>query len=200
MKKLFNTSKSKNFWMEILLGVLCIIAAIIFAPVWKNTQVPFKNWGETVIDVLIAALIVAYLAGYLWKKMILAKGIIKVLTVVEFVVLAIIALGCIFSQFDVIPVSGACRIFGLILWSRGVVELFRGYYLSKISTYRYSSLWFFVAIAMVSLGVYLFAKPIIPNEAILWLFVLALLVFGILFVIIGCMQKPVKAKVKSVKK
>lgn len=197
--KLFDTKKTKNFWAEIVLGAVCIIMAVIFAPIWKNTDVFFKNWGTAVIDVLIAALIVAYLAGYLWKKMILSSGIIKVLTIVEFCVLSIIALGCIFTQFDVLPVKEACKIFGLILWSRGVVEIFRAYYLSRVTTYKYSPLWLVVAIAMVTFGTYCFAKPFIQNEAILWLFVVALLVFGILFVVIGCMQKPVKAKVKDVK-
>ena len=57
-----------------------------------------------------------------------------------------------------------------------------------------------VAIVMVTFGTYCFAKPFIQDEAILWVFVSALFVLGILFVIIGCMQKPVKAKVKSVDK
>ena len=199
MQNLFKTTKTKNFWAEILLGAVCILAAIIFAPVWQNTGVFFKDWGRKIIDIIIAAIIVAYLAGYLWKKMMVTTGIIKVLTIVEFCVLSIIALGCIFTQFKVIPVQGACKIFGLVLWSRGVVELFRAYYFSRITNYRYSPIWLVVAIAMVTFGTYCFAKPFIQDEAILWLFVTALLVFGILFVIIGCMQKPVKAKVKSVK-
>lgn len=197
MRKLFNTAKTKYYWAEITLGVVCIIMAILFAPLWKNTDVFFKGWGLAVVDVLIAALIVAYLAGYLWKKMILSKGIIKVLTIVEFCALSIIALGCIFTQFDVFPIKEACKIFGMVLWSRGVVEIFRAYYLSRVTTYKYSPLWLVVAIAMVTFGTYCFAKPFIQNEAILWLFVTALLVFGVIFVFVGCMQKPVKAKVKN---
>lgn len=63
MKKLFNTSKTKNFWVEIVLGALCILAAIIFAPIWAKTNVFFKDWGKAIVDLLIAALIVVYLAG-----------------------------------------------------------------------------------------------------------------------------------------
>lgn len=200
MKKLFNTSKTKNFWVEIVLGALCILAAIIFAPIWAKTDVFFKDWGKAIVDLLIAALIVVYLVGYLWKKMVRSGGIIRVLTIVEFCTLSIIALGCIFTQFKVINVQGACKIFGLALWCRGVVELFRAYYLSRVTTYRYSPLWLVVAIVMVTFGTYCFAKPFIQDEAILWVFVSALFVLGILFVIIGCMQKPVKAKVKSVDK
>lgn len=198
MTNLFKTEKSKLFWLEIVLGVLCILLAVVFAPIWESTDVFFKDWGMKIIDVLIAALIVAYLFGYLWKRMISAKGVVQVLTILEFCSLAIIALGCLFSQFNIIPVSGACKIFGLVLWCRGVVELFRAYYLSRLATYKYSSAWLFLAIAMVSFGTYCFAKPFIQDVAILWVFVCALLVFGILFVAIGCMQKPVKAKVKSV--
>ena len=199
MKNLFKTDKSKNYWAEILLGVICIVCAIIFAPIWNNTDVFFKDWGLKIIDILIAVLIVAYLSGYLWKKMLASNGVIKVLTIIEFCALSIIALGCIFTQFNVIPVSGACKIFGLVLWSRGVVELFRAYYLSRITSYKYSPAWLFLAIAMVTFGTYCFAKPFIQDTVILWLFVSALLAFDILFVIIGCMQKPIKAKVKDVK-
>ena len=176
MQNVFNTKKTKNYWVEILLGAFCIVAAVIFAPI-----------------------IVAYLVGYLWKKAVSSNGIVKVLTIIEFVALSIIALGCIFTQFDVIPIQGACKIFGLVLWCRGVVELLRAFYLSRVTTYKYSSAWFFVAVAMVSFGVYCFAKPFIQDTAILWLFVLMLFALGILFVIIGCMQKPVRAKVKDVK-
>lgn len=199
MQNVFNTKKTKNYWVEILLGAFCIVAAVIFAPIWGNTDVFFKDWGMTIIDIIIAAIIVAYLVGYLWKKAVSSNGIVKVLTIIEFVALSIIALGCIFTQFDVIPIQGACKIFGLVLWCRGVVELLRAFYLSRVTTYKYSSAWFFVAVAMVSFGVYCFAKPFIQDTVILWLFVLMLCALGILFVIIGCMQKPVRAKVKDVK-
>lgn len=104
MQNVFNTKKTKNYWVEILLGAFCIVAAVIFAPIWGNTDVFFKEWGKTIIDIIIAAIIVAYLVGYLWKKAVSSNGIVKVLTIIEFVVLSIIALGCIFTQFKVIPI------------------------------------------------------------------------------------------------
>ena len=75
----------------------------------------FKDWGLKIIDILIAVLIVAYLSGYLWKKMLASNGVIKVLTIIEFCALSIIALGCAL-------VSGRCRaVQGILFVAHNVV-------------------------------------------------------------------------------
>ena len=182
MKKLL-----QNNILCVIVGSISILAAIIFAPIWNWwTNCPWGTWGTQIIDVLVATLIVLYLALFLFKKIKRAsKQAIKVLTIVEFALLALIALGCIFRQFNIIQVSEASQIFALALWTRGAVELFRAYYYRSDTKEVYPVWYLGVSIAMVTLGTYFFARPLIKDIAVLWLFVSVLATFGLLLLVIG---------------
>ena len=194
-----NTNKSKLFWFFIVIGTVLAAVAVLLAPLWDGTDVPFKSWGANIINILIAAVIVLYLVAYLWKKIISGgSGMIKFLTIVEFTVLTLIAVGCVFSQFNIIPLKEVCRIFGLILWCEGVIEAFRSFYYRKSGEGRYPVWKLVVALIAVTFGTYCFAKPFIDNVVILWIFVLALFALGIFFIALGIMKKPAKVVVKSV--
>ena len=177
MKKLLN-----NYLACFILGSICLLAAVIFAPIWNFWEnCPWKTWGLQIVNLLIASIIVCYLAMYLAKKLKhTKKRVILVLTIIEFVLLSLIALGCVFSQFKIINVSDAGQIFALALWIRGCVELFRAYYYRADSNENYPVWYLAISIAMVTLGTYCFAKPLITNILILWLFVAALAIIGIL--------------------
>lgn len=187
--------------VSIMLGIICLLMAVIFAPIWNFWEgCPWRTWGTQIINILIAICIVWYLIFYLAKKVKgPAKRAIKVLTIVEFATLSLIALGCIFSQFNVINVKGACQIFGLALWTRGAIEIFRAYYYRADSKEVYPVWYLAVSIAMVSLGVWCFAKPFIQDIVILWIFVSALFISGILLLAFGINSKKKKASTKKVK-
>ena len=137
-----------------------------------------------------------YLAFYLAKKIKApAKRAIKVLTIVEFTLLALIALGCIFTQFKIINVQGACQIFGLALWTRGAIEIFRAYYYRADSKEIYPVWYLAISIALVSFGVWCFAKPFIQDIVILWLFVGLLFVSGVLLLVYGINSRQKKKTV-----
>lgn len=196
MKKL-----TKNYLACIILGVVCLIAALIFAPIWNFWEsCPWKTWGMKIINILIAACIIYYLIAFLIKKIKgSGKRVIKVLTIVEFVLLSLIALGCIFTQFKLINVSGACQIFGLALWTRGVIELFRAYYYRSDSKEVYPVWYLAISIAMVTFGTYCFAKPFIQDIVILWIFVIILLCLGILLLSLGFTSNRSKTSKKASK-
>ena len=118
------------------------------------------------------------------------NGVVKVLTIIEFVILALIALGCILQQFKVINVGGACAILGLALWCRGTVEIFRAYYHQKGNNEKYPVWWLAVAIALVTLGTYIFAKPVFSDVVILWIFVILILLVSIILIVDGILAKP----------
>lgn len=185
----------KNHIACFVLGAICILAAIIFAPIWNFwSSCPWKDWGRQIVSILIAACIVCYLAFYLAKKLTHGKRVIKVLTIVEFALLSLIALGCIFSQFKVINVQGACQIFGLALWTRGTIELFRAYY-HRADSKEYYPVWYLgISIAMVTLGTWCFVKPFVQDIVILWIFVSVLLVSGFLLLFLGYNNKPASKK------
>lgn len=186
----------KNPIVCIVLGVILLLASIIFAPIWNFWEsCPWRTWGSKIINILIALCIIAYLIFYLAKKVKgPAKRAIKILTIVEFAVLSLIALGCVFSQFKVINVQGACQIFGLALWTRGVIEVFRAYYYRADSKEVYPVWYLAISIVMISLGVYCFAKPFIQDIVILWLFVSLLFVSGVLLLALGINNKKKRSK------
>ena len=171
----------------IIIGSISILAAILFAPFWKFWEkCPWGNWGNQILDILIAVVIICYLVLFLAKKIKSSgKSVIRVLTIVEFAILSIIALGCIFTQLEVIKIQGACQIFALALWTRGCVEIFRAYYYRSNSNEVYPVWYLAISIAMVSFGSYCFAKPFIQDVVILWIFVAILALGGILLLLLG---------------
>ena len=196
MKKLL-----KNYIVCLLLAIICLVAAVIFAPIWNWWEsCPWRTWGADIVNLLIAACIVCYLVFYLAKKLTHGKRVIKVLTIVEFSILSLIALGCIFSQFNLINVKGACQIFGLALWTRGSVELFRAYY-HRADSKEYYPVWYLaVSIALVTFGTFCVAKPFIQDVAIIWIFAGALLISGALLLTMWYNQKPVREPKPKAKK
>lgn len=128
-----------------------------------------------------------------------SNGVIKVLTIIEFSLLALIALGCILQQFKVINIGGACAILGLALWCRGVVEIFRAYYHQRGNNDRYPVWWLVIAIFLVSFGVYLFVKPLFDDIVILWIFVVLILLVSLILIVDGFLAKPASTKQKKVK-
>lgn len=177
--------------VSIFLGAIFLLMSAIFAPIWDFWKgCPWKTWGMQIINLLIALCLVLYLFFYLSKKVKgPAKRPIKVLTIVEFAMLSLIALGCVLSQFKVLNISGACQIFGFALWTRGVIEIFRAYYYRSDSKEVYPVWYLAVSIALVSFGVYCFAKPFIQDIAILWIFVTSLFILGILLLYYGISNK-----------
>lgn len=200
MKKL-TVSARKDFVLFIVLGALAVIAAILFAPFWESTDVFFASWGMTALNLMIAAVLLVYLFTFLFPKILHgSRGAVLVLTLVEFLCIFLIALGCILTQFRVINISGACAILGLCLFCRGTVEIFRAYYYRGGNSKPYPVWWLAVAILMVAFGTYCFAKPLLSDEQILWIFVIALLLVGAALITYGCLCRPKSKKAKKSKK
>lgn len=190
MKKL-TVSSRKDYPLFIVLGALAVIAAVLFAPFWKNTDVFFSTWGMTALNLMIAAVLLVYLFTFLFPKILHgSRGAVLVLTLVEFLAIFLIALGCILSQFKVINISGACAILGLCLFCRGTVEIFRAYYYRGGNSKPYPVWWLGVAILMVAFGTYCFAKPLFTDEQILWIFVILLLLLGAALITYGILCHP----------
>lgn len=193
----------KNPIVCIILGFISLLLAILFAPMWDFWDgCPWKNWGNQILSLLLAALIISYLVLFLFKKIKgSTKRVIQVLTIVEFAILSLIALGCIFSQFDIIKINSACQIFGLALWTRGTVEIFRAYYYRSDTKEIYPVWYLGLSIVMVTLGTHCFVSPFISDKVILWIFVACLAIFGFLLLLVGFNNKAKKTitKIKTTK-
>jgi hypothetical protein len=197
MKKLLTLKKTKAFWLYFVFAAIFVLAAVVLAPVWSGTDLFFKDWGRRVIDIFIAVLIILYLSMYLVKKVARGgNGVIKVLTIIEFVALSLIALGCIFSQFGVFKIGEPCQIAGLIMWCRGTIEIFRAYYF-RGSTVKYPVWLVAVAVALVTFGTYLYVKPLFTAAHLQWVLAAIMLAMGIFFIYAGIVTKPAGKKRRS---
>lgn len=197
LSKIINVTKSKNFWLYIVFGFLIAVASVILMPFWKNKNIDvfFANWGFSVLNIVIAFVVILYLVLFLSKKLVeKTNKVIKVLTFIEFLVFILIALGLILSQFDIIPISEPSQILGLALWIRGAIEIFVAYYYDKSSVKKYSVFRLIIALALVSVGVYLMVKNTITRTLILWVLTITLLVCSLFALILGFIKKPKRVR------
>lgn len=194
LKKLFNTTKSKVFWLYIVLGVLITIVSIMLMPFWKNIDIFFSTWGFTIVDIIVGVLLILYIAFYLIKQVAKAGGgFIKALSIIELVILIIAALGCLVSQFNVLNFGDVSVILGVAFWSRGTIEIYRGFYIVKNSG-KFTSLEVLFNIILITIGVFFAVSSIVNDTIILWFITITLLVMGLVLFILGFLKKPIKVK------
>ncbi len=196
------SKNNKLFWLYIVIGCLMIVLSVFLAPIWGKTNLPWKNLGLMIINLIIALCLSFYLFGFLLKKIIKTKGkTIKILTIVEFSLLFTIDLFLVIGQWvpqvNVININGACAIIGFALWTRGVVEIIRAYYYQSDNEDKYPIWWLLISILFVSIGVWMMVKPFIQDIVIVWILVGVLFVIGIAFITYGIYAKPVSQKDKS---
>lgn len=185
----------KTYWIYILLGIIFIVGAVILAPFWAEiwSECPWKDLGLNFISYAMAALLLIYLFGFLIKKINKSKGTIQVLTILEFTLLLLIALGLVFSQLKILNIPDEpSKILGIALYIRGVIEIFRAYYYKTKETDTYPVWWLVVAIMFVTFGAYFIFRGGITKIMLLWVLVGALVVSGIALISYGVMCKPEK--------
>lgn len=194
-KTFFNPKKTKLFWGYWILAVILLVLGIFLMPIWSKQDVFWNNWWRTGVYLFIALIICLYLFTFLVKKVRSGgNGTVKVLTIIEFILLGIIGLACIFIAIPSIRASlpaittDACRIIGLAFYLRGVVEIFRAYYNHDKS--NYPVWWLIIVIAFVTIGVWMFLQPFFSNITIAWILAVLVLIFAVIFLIDGFLAKP----------
>ena len=195
MKKI-TVKKTKAYWLYIALGIVTLIFGILLLPFWGSiwNECPWKSWGTDLVMLFMALVIGLYLFMFLIKKINRYRGVVQVLTIIEFVLLALIALGLVFSQFNILAIpKQPSVILGLALYCRGVIEIFRAYYYHHSMKTIYPVWWLVVAILFVTFGVYLMIKPLVQLTLIVWLLAISVIVIGIFLITYGALANP-KAK------
>lgn len=195
MKKI-TVKKTKAYWLYIALGIVTLIFGILLLPFWGSiwNECPWKSWGTDLVMLFMAIVIGLYLFMFLIKKINRYRGVVQVLTIIEFVLLALIALGLVFSQFNILSIpKQPSVILGLALYCRGVIEIFRAYYYHHSMKTIYPVWWLVVAILFVTFGVYLMIKPLVQLTLIVWLLAISVIVIGIFLIAYGVLANP-KAK------
>ena len=195
MKKI-TVKKTKAYWLYIALGIVTLIFGILLLPFWGSiwNECPWKSWGTDLVMLFMALVIGLYLFMFLIKKINRYRVVVQVLTIIEFVLLALIALGLVFSQFNILAIpKQPSVILGLALYCRGVIEIFRAYYYHHSMKTIYPVWWLVVAILFVTFGVYLMVKPLVQLTLIVWLLAISVIVIGIFLITYGALANP-KAK------
>ncbi len=193
-KNLFSQTKTKWFWLYIVLGSIILIASIMLMPFWKNVDIFFSDWGYAIVDIIVGVLLILYISLYLFKQVLKSgSSFVKVLSFLELIILSIIALGCIISQFNLINVGDVSVILGLAFWFRGTIEIYRGFYLVK-NSHKFTSLEVIFNIILITVGVFFVTSSIVNDTIVLWVITILLLLLGFTIFVLGFFKKPNKSK------
>lgn len=196
----------KFYWAFYILSLISFAVGAMLLPVWQNTDVVWKDLGTQIISMILFAIIIFYILGYLIKQIIREKKVtIKILTVFEAGFFFAIAIGCIMEQFDMASVVGPCAIVGAAIWSRGFVYIVKAYLCKHEKTDKYP-LWMLIfSVGLVTFGTIMMVKPIFTTLHIVWFSACVLLLAALVFFIFGMASKPkvdraLKKEQKKIKK
>jgi len=182
-----------------ILSVIAIAGGIVMLP-------GVTDLGGKILNIFLAICLVVYACMYLLPKIKNYRKTPQILTIIEFIILCVLAVGLVLVQFKVFQISGVVRIIGLAIWLRCVVELFRAYYYrGEASSYKYPVWLLCIYLVLITLGTYIFASPFISDEKLVLIMAIALLVVAAGLIVLGIVlvpkqkgkEKPKKAKTKN---
>ena len=204
LTKIFNSTKTKLFWLYLIFGFLFMVAGVtLCSPLWQDAlkvEWFFAGWGREIVKLVISAILILYIIFFLGKR-IRGNGVVKTLTIVEMILLSLIALGGVLSQFNVIKIGDASQILGCALWLRGTVEIFHAYYYHANEGEKKYPVWMVaLSIALITVGTWLFVTNKITNDLILWIMVAIIFIAGLFLFVWGFIKKPARIKKEKVKK
>ncbi len=173
-----------DWLLYLIVSVLTIALGIVL--IVKNYEIGLK-----ILNIAISIILIIYLIAFLLPLLRHKSGRIQVLMIVEFVLVALISIGLILQQFKVFNIVGACKIIGLVIWLRAVVELFRAYYYrGKDSSYKYPVWYFTIILALITLGTYMFAKPFFTDQQVVLALSILCFIASIVLIVLGIVYLP----------
>lgn len=174
------TQAKRNGLISLIAGIALLALGIVMIP-------RVTSLGSSILKILIAIAIFAYVFLVLIPQFRYSKaGTVFILLLIETVLLLLIALGSILSQFNVIPVSGVFRIAGLALWLHGVVEMFRGYYRLSYGKRSGYPVWLFTLnLVLLSVGAWQFFAPLVADAVLVWILAVMFILAALVLIIIG---------------
>ncbi len=177
----------KSFIFDIVVAVIALTLGIVMLP-------PF-GIGEKALNILLAVALVAYLVIHLFGKLVRSKGSTFILTLIEFAVISLITLGLVLQQFKVFNISGVCETLGFILWLRGAVAATAMYItLGRVKSGTYSLPRFMLYVLLISVGMYLFAHPLITNLAFNWMMCIFFFASALVFAGLAVLYSPTRSR------
>jgi uncharacterized membrane protein len=172
----------KNAVISLIIGIILIICGILFVFIMPEIGESIKNFA---IGLMIVILILLLIFPDIKKKQ---TKLITTLLIVEVVIALLVAI-----MFVTGAGGNPSLWIGLIIYTHGLVDLIGGYFgNSKQKPER-----FIIAVALVTIGVYIFTSGIISNDMLLDVLLIIFLAPGLFFTLVGALglsQKPKKEK------
>lgn len=181
----------------LIIALILVVAGILFYPNLTNLGL-----GERFLDLIVAGFLLLYLISFVipyFNKFDSKASEYKVVLIVELVAISYLLVSNVLSFFNVMGALPINKVFGIVIWVRGVSLLISCLYgrsdsLGKLSKY--------IDIILISCGVYFFFVATISEGEMLrslcWLFfVLALIL--IIYAIVYWPKKTVVRK-ETIKK
>ena len=164
----------RNYIFNIVIAVLGIALGVVMLP-------PFKI-GQHVIEALLAISLAAYVVIHLFGKLQRSRGSTFILKLIEFSVVCVIILLLILQQVGIFDFIDACRTLGVVLWLRGMASIIVMYItLGTVKSGRYNLPKFLLYLALITVGAYLFAHPLITDVIFNWILCVVMIVVGLVF-------------------
>ena len=123
--------KTPSFWAYILGGFISAVVGVMLLPAWSGAELFFSKWGEYSVNIMISALLLAYILLYLMKRIKRYSNTpAQIVAIVELVLMAVLAVVCAVYEFFEYGINfgGPCQILGIALWIRGASGVYTGYY------------------------------------------------------------------------
>lgn len=181
MQKLF-----RNYIFDF---IACFVSAALGV-----LMLPVFDIGTRITHFIFAVFLMLYMMTYLADRIRRRRGYAFITACTEFAVLAVLVVLLVLGQFNVFSALTVCGALGLVLWIHGVLSLVSVYLYSAAKRTKYSFILFLVFIGITSLGVYLFARPIINDTAISIMICAAFFAVAVVFLILGIFFSPAKSK------
>lgn len=177
----------KNLFRAIIAFILAGISmalGIIMIP--KVTDV-----GNTILLIVIGVILLIYVYYYLLVKVAKkSSGVVLILTLIEMIVLTIIAVTCILSDVlnMTIITEGVQISWFIAFWIRGVVESFRAYYYRGSTTTKYPVYKVFLNVTLITVGTWFFISSIVSNAILVWSLAVVFVIASIALIIWGILK------------
>lgn len=195
--------KTKLFFIYIIISVIFLVGGIFFMPIWENTDVFWKDWGNKSIYLLIAILLLLYFIFYIIKYIKKNKSnTLYTLQIIEATLIGVLIVLCSINYFTNFMTSffKTSKVLGTVLLIHGVIGLLSFYFGSRPSNKTYSLILYILYMLLLCFGSYFLTSNAIQDKYMIWLFAIILYVLFGVFLTIGLLAIPNKKSKKGANK
>ncbi len=176
----------KRILQAIILFIIATIA--IFSGIMLIPTI--TNFGEITLAFVVSALILVYVYYYLLLKVLnKSRGSVLILTLIEMILLTVIAIGSIIGKVtNIMYISDTNKIIGISLWIIGLIESLRSYYYIHSYNVNYSMYRLIINLILITIGTWCFITTYFITTILVYLISVTLFIISIALIIKGILK------------